>query len=763
MLDPTLPQLETALDPIRMQGVLSASWLSERFEILHCEIGHVRHKPGRNCLIRYDVALRDRACGQHSVQMLCGRVYEPGQSESRWTRATQQPLMKVEAGSTLAHLPQLGMVLWAFPNERKLRGLDVLLDPVRLREQVLPVMFGQSVQALQTEVIRYIPEHACTVRAQVDGKVFYGKIQSDDTARRTYQLARQLRPGQVWFDETTQSLWQAEVPGRTAGWPDLAACGAALAAFHQQPVSGLPPLRQANGHAEPGRRAANLLREADQMLVGRSAASATLHGDLHLKNFLVDDNGNAALIDLDTLCAGDPLDDLGSFAASLYHRALLGDTTVHEAAEGIRQFASAYAANVPWPVPARDLAAYTVRAIVTQRVHRAISRRKGDVVDALLDLAQRLLEDSRSARDWMDLHAAYAANRPGTILDVHYKTYRKQKSWSKSHVTVTTSWNGALEVERWSASDAGVRAGWRFPSDPVVPWMAEAVDPTRVVKHLPFPADRVASIEILNYRPENRCVARYRILAAGQERIVYGKTYSDDRGLRVHERLEALAQRGLLPAPSLGYSPAIRTVFQAAYNGVPLRNQENRAALLHLAGARLAELHASGIVSSARFTLAEMHADMAKKLAKLAVVCPNLADRLQLISHRLGVGLATLPAHQPCVVHGDFHIRQLMVRDGRDVALFDLDEIGVGDPAEDLGHFLADLRGDGFDSDFVRSAEIALLEGYRAVGTSVTIHPQRLRWHTAHQLLTRAYRSLLQLKPDFDARVEQHLRWAEQE
>jgi aminoglycoside phosphotransferase (APT) family kinase protein len=742
--------------------LLSRGWLSDRFEIRHCEIGHVRHKPGRNCLIRYDIAIRDRVCGEESLQILCGRVYGDGESESRWKRASREPLVDVDAGPTLAHLPELGMVLWAFPNERKLRGLDVLLDPIRLREQVLPRVLRQRVEAVQAEMIRYIPEHGCTVRVRVNDRVLYGKIQGTDAGRRTYEVARQIRPEHVWFDESTQSLWQSEVPGRTAAWSDLAACGTALARFHQQSVSGLPPVVATSGHFELDERAELLMRETERLVCRAPKALATLHGDLHLKNFLVDEDGQASLIDLDTLCSGDPLEDLGSFAASLYHRAVLGDVSIEEATRLIRQFADSYAASVPWPVPEQDLFAQTARAILTQRVRRAITRRKGDVVNALLDLAQRLIEDSRCASDWMDLHAAHVASRPGTILDVHYKTYRKRTSWRKSHVTVAASSSTGIKVERWSASDAALLVAWRFPADPKVPWLAEAADPARVLRHLPFPADRVASVEVLNYRPENRMVARYGVVVGESEKLVYGKTYSDDRGLRVHERFEALAERGLLPVRSLGYAPAIRTVFQEAFDGVPLREHANRAVLLRRAGARLAELHSSGIACRDRFTFAGMHADLTKKMAKLAVACPNLADRLVLASRRLGSSIVTLPACQPCVVHGDFHIRQLMVRDGVEVALLDFDEIGMGDPAEDIGHFLADLRGDGFDDAFVREAKLALLEGYRVAGDS-TIQPQRLRWHTAYQLLTRAYRSLLQLKPEFDVRVEQHLQWAEQQ
>ncbi len=154
-----------------------------------------------------------------------------------------------------------------------------------------------------------------------------------------------------------------------------------------------------------------------------------------------------------------------------------------------------------------------------------------------------------------------------------------------------------------------------------------------------------------------------------------------------------------------------------------------------------------------------MHADLAKKMAKLAVVLPEEADRLRRLVDKLANRIATLPAIAPCVVHGDFHIRQLMAR-GLNVALFDFDELGWGDPVEDFGNFIADLHGDGFEESFVASGAKTLLDGYRREGGS-EVPPERLCWHTAVQLLSRAYRALLQLKPDFDVRVQRHIRLAE--
>ncbi|MCC6537432.1 MAG: phosphotransferase, partial [Bryobacterales bacterium] len=160
----------------------------------------------------------------------------------------------------------------------------------------------------------------------------------------------------------------------------------------------------------------------------------------------------------------------------------------------------------------------------------------------------------------------------------------------------------------------------------------------------------------------------------------------------------------------------------------------------------------------ARLSLPEMQADLTKKLSKLALMLPQYAGALRLLASRLQDRLGALRPVAPMVVHSDFHIRQLMAC-GRSVAVLDFDELSQGDPLEDLGHFAADLLGDAIGESTARAAGSALIDAYCAL-PSVDAEPARIQWHTAFQLLTRAYRSLLQLKPDLETRVARHIELA---
>lgn len=745
MNDTRLPQLETLLDPGTMLGVLAGECLSPGFEARSCRVSHVRYKPGRNCLIRYDLTITG-ARGAETEQIFCGRAYAPGESEPRWRKALEAPIVEVPAGRPVVHIPRLGLVVWSFPNERKLRGIELLLDPQWVRNMALPEILGERVAAVSAEMVRYIPEHGCTVRvrARLAGgpeAVLYGKVHAGSEGARTCEWSRALGR-RVWYQPDHRIFWQEAIPGRIATLSDpLEPCARALAKLHAASL-GLTPATPA-----PEDRDTPLLAEIARRLQP-AAGVVTLHGDLHLKNFLLDGD-HAELIDLDTLRAGDPHEDLGSFAASLYHRALLGETSVQSAEAAIDQFVNVYRESVSWTVDDDTVALQTARSLIVERARRSITRGKGDVVEPLLAIAEKLVSKTKSPLGLLREHREWVAARPGTVLDVHYRTWKR--AWRKSYVTVAWRDANGITVER---SDKGVQ--WRFPHDAEVPWMAEAIDPVAVRKHLPFAADRVEA-EILNYRPGNRVTARYHVETGRGERVVYGKCYSDDRGLRVHERFAALSDRGFpMPAP-LGYSAGIRTVWQDAFPGRPF-DCSSDGSLIPGAAARLKFLHESGIPCPARMTIAQQHADVAKKMAKLASVLPLHETRLRTLVSKLDSMMTRLEDVPVSVVHGDFHARQLMVN-GTGVALFDFDEIASGDPVEDFGHFIADLHGE--SSGDARRAGAALLSAYEAQA-DWRIPAGRLAWHTAVQLLTRAYRFLLRLEPDFEERVEGHIRLAEE-
>jgi hypothetical protein len=178
---------------------------------------------------------------------------------------------------------------------------------------------------LSLEVVRYIPEHGCTVKltAYPDGGgsplVFYGKTYCGEEGERTYHTMSALWNSEARTGGTLRMaqplayepahfiLWQSAVEGPTLAsfeksgpelLPYLRAAGQAAMALHSQFVHGLPrmtaaqmgfDLQVAELHlrrvptlaGRVSRLTSQLLEQAPEWSAGRTA---TLHGDLHAKN-----------------------------------------------------------------------------------------------------------------------------------------------------------------------------------------------------------------------------------------------------------------------------------------------------------------------------------------------------------------------------------------------------------------------------------------------------------------------------------------------
>lgn len=822
MMDAGLPQLEQLLDPHAMLAVLAERCLlpQVRPAALSCRIALVRHKPGKNCLVQYEVELAQPASSNPPAfalrQTFCARAYAPGQSEPRWQKAQQQWDSPTASAAPVTHVPELGLVVWAFPNERKLRGLGQLLDSHWLETQLFPPLFGSGCRLLaEPELIRYIPEHGCTVRLSLTlppsspsqpGQTLrlYGKAYADASARQTYATLRALgRPCWLATENLPPGvepiLWQAELPGRPATLADAFLLGQAVGRLHSLPLANSPHapsaasspaldlafadqvFHSAERYPQYPPLRAELLRRlaAFAQETGPARPLATLHGDLHLKNLLVVDGPSpqAELIDLDTVHRGEPLVDLGSLLASWHHRVALGlldaSQLLHAEEELLRGYATTLTATgltsaTPPAVDRRHLAAFTALALVRERACRAITRRKGDVAPQMLRLAAELLDATATAPDLLRRFSSLlpppsSPANSASVLDVDFRCFTKSKSWPRTSLTlVLPNGPGQLQVRRFGHG----AAQWQFPDDPEMPWLRHAL------ASLPG-ASPEDSCQLLHYRPHRRATFRVRSAASG--RTFYGKCYADPPAslseqpslpALVVARVQALRDAGCNLPPIFAHSPSARTVWQEAFPGQPLRTLLSGTpadlTLVALAGQTLAQWHQVLLppgLCAHRETLPEQAADLTKKLRKLAVYLPQFAARLSLQAAQLSQQAPALAASNPPLVllHGDCHSRQFMYGAGQ-MLLFDFDEMALGDPAEDLANFLADLFGDGLVPPRVHQLSKALLEGYARLRQPPVTH---LHWHLRVRLLTRAYRSLLQLKPSIDQRVEQHLQLAE--
>lgn len=390
--------------------------------------------------------------------------------------------------------------------------------------------------------------------------------------------------------------------------------------------------------------------------------------------------------------------------------------------------------------------------------------------------------------------------------NVHYarcRTYMNPASWHKSFLCVSYEFDAAperntshkpmlygrayLQGRSRDAFSALVRPDgarhvaemdmivWNFPDDPRLPQLRELLDVTRAAQHfpyasLPFTADDIVEvkIDIVRYRPEQRCILRYEI-NYGHNRdsyILYAKVFADDNGRRVFSRIQhchAIANTlGVRIARPLGYSAVVHALWQDELSGIPptaALEAGEYAAPMAAIGHCLARLHAADLPMQEIVTRESRLTDVTKKSRKLAQMFPELAGDLGAIIARAQSELAQLPPAQKAVIHGDVHFGQFLITADGALALFDFDEWSGGDPAQDLADLIVDPHVRQFARDKTEIIRIppaalarALLDSYRT-HAAWTITDAMIVWHARIQLVNKAYRAAVQLESRWRERV----------
>ena len=444
--DALLPQLAVILDQAAMKDRLQAQMFEsvqerERFVIRSCEIDRVRYKPESSCMVTYRLEIEDTTTRKTGEQVLCGRAYPRGLSLSQWDKGRMRPLVQPQFGSPLLYLPDLELVLWSFPNDRKMDTLPTLADPGRFMSAILPKILAShlgeewTLTGATRTLVHYVGEHTCTVRIdttvahQGDHRrqtiTLFEKTYYNGDGEETFLVMHQLwqsearRSGQlviampVWYDSSLKTLWQLGFKGTPFDscdvyglefLPSFEEAARRLATLHVTPTTckrsttvadlvadlirvtpALIRLRPSCGPAL-GPLVNRLLAQAERM---PEEPRATLHGDLHLQNLFIGED-RVALIDLDNVRTGSPLLDLGSLIAGLHYVRILRRASPESCHRLVERFLQTYQANVPWPVHPQMLSWYVAAALITERAYRCVTQIKPgrlNLIDDLVDLA----------------------------------------------------------------------------------------------------------------------------------------------------------------------------------------------------------------------------------------------------------------------------------------------------------------------------------------------------------------------------------------
>jgi aminoglycoside phosphotransferase len=438
--DRALPHLARALDEQAMSEVFSDALQGHGTAIAQCHLERVKYRPGRNCSLLYRLSMREGATGTLFEQRVAVRLCGNGESAQRAVQAGAVAMQSSLAGPALRLLPELDMLTWWWPNDPKLAAPRVLADARLMREQVLPPLVAVLSAARGTlvdyhlDIVQYIPEQRVCARVDVSWSVdgttqcqrVYAKASSSPDTEAANAILRTLQASQAWRAgriRTPRALlwqphfklhWLQELTGRSlleVSTPDLVRSigplGTQLAALHQTPVPGLRPVtryalatRLANAievlqHTHP-LSSGMLERVSNDLFDGLAFVDgmphATLHGDLHRGNVLVDGE-RVSLIDLDDLGCGPALLELGAWISDAMYFALLNATSPTADSILWQTLLESYEAAGGKRPPPEALAWAVAWNLVCQRASRCVLALKPGrfaIVPGLIELAAKI-------------------------------------------------------------------------------------------------------------------------------------------------------------------------------------------------------------------------------------------------------------------------------------------------------------------------------------------------------------------------------------
>jgi aminoglycoside phosphotransferase (APT) family kinase protein len=252
--------------------------------------------------------------------------------------------------------------------------------------------------------------------------------------------------------------------------------------------------------------------------------------------------------------------------------------------------------------------------------------------------------------------------------------------------TVAGPFAGTLPIEAETSDGSVLSVGvWRWPFDPILVDLTTMVTPHLANAHLGDLVGSDAALEVVAYRPTERAVVRVR----GTDREIYVKVVPPSATAALVRRHVTLADAGL-PVPRV-LAAGNGWIAMESLVGTTLRDRLKDGADRLPAADRYRQLLDVlrdidlGDTTPARSRLA----DAPHHAAMLGTVLPDGGGRLRAIVEQL-----TAWASGPLTgtVHGDLHEAQLVVDDTTVTGLLDIDDVGPGDPLDDVGALVAHLR-----------------------------------------------------------------------
>jgi phosphotransferase family enzyme len=246
--------------------------------------------------------------------------------------------------------------------------------------------------------------------------------------------------------------------------------------------------------------------------------------------------------------------------------------------------------------------------------------------------------------------------------------------------------------------------------DPKLPWAALALDPRSVAPALALlprlgAATQVRRARVTRHKLHRRCAIEYDLTtqttSEAEVYTVIGRIRSRHDGVEDFARVEALwsgafsewSDDGISVPEPIGAVPTLHMWLQFKVPGKGIGELVGGSAVANLPE-RIAEaahkIHTNSVPTPRRHTMVDEISMLDRYLGEVTRTEPRLSRRINAVLNRCRQLAGRIDAGAPTTIHGDFYHDQVIVHDRR-VYVIDFDLYSLGDPALDVGNFVAHL------------------------------------------------------------------------
>ena len=316
---------------------------------------------------------------------------------------------------------------------------------------------------------------------------------------------------------------------------------------------------------------------------------------------------------------------------------------------------------------------------------------------------------------------------------------------------------------------------WAYPNDPMLtglPLMATTERVLALAQAAPGKlglsyAPVAITAEMTKYVPGKRCGYIYHLdydssngNGSASPGAVYGKAYRQEEGEKAYALMRQIwespaCQRGefILPQP-YSYDPDNHVLWQEvipgksfAKNAGAIKNLPEQAREI---GQRLAAFHGIQLEVPKEMTIEFQVGDIRRAMTAIHEKLPRFVERCEGVGQKLLAAAARLGPGTLTPVHASFKFSHIFSSE-KGIAFIDFDGVNLGDPAYDLGRFIAHLYK--MKANWKLEPEIAdrtvvnFCEAYNRVAAA-PVPQERIDWFAAsHLLASQVYKSVKRMDP----------------